>query len=109
MTITTVTPAPADVTSDHDPLDDMLAELAKAHEFLSTVRPPVTRFYPCAIGRACTSEAEVDEIAARIGTEARWIAPDQYMTSLEFGANVYYRATYIVKDAAPAQGLGCAA
>lgn len=101
MTITAVTPAPADVTPGHDPLYEVIVQLDAAREFLAEVRLPVTRFYPTTIGYACTSKAEVDQIAARIGTEARWIAPDQYTTALEFGTNVYYRATYIVKDTEP--------
>lgn len=101
MTITAVTPAPADVTPGHDPLDKVIAQVADFLEFLATVRPPVTPFWPSTFGYACTSKAEVDEIASRIGTGARWITADQYTTALEFGTNVYYRATYIVKDTEP--------
>lgn len=102
MTVTDV-PAPLaapppSLGTDGD-LADVIGELARARAFLAAYRPPVTLHYPATIGKTCTSVAEVDQIAAQIGTRAEWIdGGSQYTTVKVFGANVCYRATYIVRE-----------
>ena len=83
--------------ADNGALADVITQLANAQHFLETHQVPVSEFYPTVIGRVCTSTAEVDEIAAQIGAKPYWLDSDQYTAERQFGHNVSYRATYIVK------------
>jgi hypothetical protein len=83
-----------------DDLAGILSQLAAAQEFLAARRPPVSKYGPTTIWQFCTSPAEVDAIAARIGVKAAWDGErERYAAVKPFGRNVSYRAVYIVKVA----------
>lgn len=84
---------------DGEILASVITQLADAEAFLEANPVPVTKFAATTIWKFCTSEAEVDAIAAAIGAEARWNGDrDHYGAERSFGASVSYRALYIVKD-----------